>query len=164
MSIRSRHEHQAILRDVARRQGDAFEYLYDFGDSWEHLIRLEKIQPTDPDRKAFAKCPGGARAAPAEDCGGVPGVLLEEPGTNGQPTAGFLITLPAVLTVRSTATLGRRAGCRRWQYSAFPRLSGYSNNSDQHYLQRESGGLFVGPSSDPLVGSSSRLSAHEVLV
>ena len=72
-------ENQAILRDVARHKGDAFEYLYDFGDSWEHIVRVEKIQPADPDRKAFAECTGGARACPPEDCGGVPGYedLLE---------------------------------------------------------------------------------------
>jgi len=72
-------ENQAILMEVARHKGAVFEYMYDFGDSWEHILRVEKIQAPAPARTAFAECIGGARACPPEDCGGVPGYedLLE---------------------------------------------------------------------------------------
>jgi hypothetical protein len=72
-------ENQAVLTQVAPHKGDAFLYEYDFGDSWEHVIRVEKIQAPDPSWTAFAECIDGARACPPEDCGGVPGYedLLE---------------------------------------------------------------------------------------
>ena len=63
-------ENQALLMNVAPRKGDMLWYEYDFGDSWGHGIRVEKIQPADPAWKVFAECIGGARACPPEDCGG----------------------------------------------------------------------------------------------
>ncbi len=50
----------------------SFQYVYDFGDGWEHSIKVEKILPPDPDLKA-PLCIGGANACPPEDCGGPPG-------------------------------------------------------------------------------------------
>ena len=53
-------------------------YVYDFGDSWEHKIQLEKILPRDKDIK-YPICIKGKRACPPEDCGGIWGYaeLLE---------------------------------------------------------------------------------------
>ena len=45
-------------------------YEYDFGDSWEHNIILEKIVFRAEGEK-YPKCIGGKRACPPEDCGGV---------------------------------------------------------------------------------------------
>jgi hypothetical protein len=47
-------------------------YVYDFGDSWDHEIRLEKILPKDSTRK-YPLCIAGEFACPPEDCGGIPG-------------------------------------------------------------------------------------------
>jgi hypothetical protein len=76
---RTLDENETVLREVAPHKGDVFEYMYDFGDSWEHIIRVEKIQAPDPSWTVFAECLGGARACPPENCGGVPGYedLLE---------------------------------------------------------------------------------------
>jgi len=47
-------------------------YEYDFGDSWEHLVKLEKRLPGgDPD--GVPQCLGGENAAPRDDMGGIPG-------------------------------------------------------------------------------------------
>jgi hypothetical protein len=72
-------ENQVTLRQVAPHQKDAFLYEYDFGDSWQHAIRVEKILAQNRPATAFAECTGGARACPPEDCGGVFGYeeLLE---------------------------------------------------------------------------------------
>jgi Plasmid pRiA4b ORF-3-like protein len=54
------------------------EYDYDFGDSWEHDLVVEK--PKEPlVLGAIATCSAGRRACPPEDCGGVWGYanLLE---------------------------------------------------------------------------------------
>ncbi len=50
----------------------AAHYTYDFGDSWEHTIKLEKIVPRVEDTE-YPICLEGKRACPPEDCGGVPG-------------------------------------------------------------------------------------------
>jgi hypothetical protein len=44
-------------------------YLYDFGDDWEHTVKLTRTVEQDAWRVLLA----GRRSAPPEDCGGVPG-------------------------------------------------------------------------------------------
>lgn len=44
-------------------------YVYDFGDSWEHTIQLEKIIPRE--NITYPVCIDGKRACPPEDCGGI---------------------------------------------------------------------------------------------
>lgn len=58
--------------------GGTFVYEYDFGDSWEHAIKVEKILPALPDVR-IPLCLAGNRACPPEDCGGAWGYehLLE---------------------------------------------------------------------------------------
>ena len=48
------------------------EYLYDFGDYWEHTILLEKILPKEPDR-TYPCCIAGKNNSPPDDVGSVPG-------------------------------------------------------------------------------------------
>jgi len=59
-------------------EGDKIMYDYDFGDGWEHEIRLERILHPDTPLK-FPVCIKGKRNCPPEDCGGVWGYddLLE---------------------------------------------------------------------------------------
>ncbi len=47
-----------------------FIYLYDFGDSWEHEIVIEKQFESTEDW-AHPRCIAGENACPPEDCGGV---------------------------------------------------------------------------------------------
>lgn len=49
-------------------------YIYDFGDNWEHTIKLEKILPRD-EKVEYPICLEGERACPPEDCGGVWGYV-----------------------------------------------------------------------------------------
>jgi hypothetical protein len=44
-------------------------YIYDYGDNWEHTIKLEKILDPVPGEK-YPICLDGARSAPPDDCGG----------------------------------------------------------------------------------------------
>jgi len=48
-----------------------FGYEYDFGDGWEHDIRVEQLMPSVG--AATPQLLAGARACPPEDCGGAPG-------------------------------------------------------------------------------------------
>ncbi len=58
------------LSDLLKKEKDSILYEYDFGDSWEHKIVLEKILPVDADVE-IPCCIKGRRACPPEDCGGV---------------------------------------------------------------------------------------------
>ncbi|MCX6930168.1 MAG: plasmid pRiA4b ORF-3 family protein [Verrucomicrobia bacterium] len=64
-------ERETILMDLALRKGTVLGYEYDFGDSWEHEIKVEKVLPRAPEGTAKAICLAAARACPPEDCGGV---------------------------------------------------------------------------------------------
>lgn len=69
---------QTKLSDYCQTVGQKLEYLYDFGDSWQHDILLEGILLAQTKDK-YPKCIDGAGACPPEDCGGIPGYrhLLE---------------------------------------------------------------------------------------
>ena len=58
------------LSGVISDEKDKFIYEYDFGDSWEHVILVEKILPPDPNI-SYPICLKGKRACPPEDCGGI---------------------------------------------------------------------------------------------
>lgn len=49
-------------------------YMYDFGDSWEHSVVLEKILQRETGI-SYPVCIDGKRACPPEDCGGIGGYL-----------------------------------------------------------------------------------------
>ena len=51
-----------------------FRYLYDYGDAWDHRIKVEKILSADPTLHS-PFCVDGANACPPEDVGGCPGYL-----------------------------------------------------------------------------------------
>jgi hypothetical protein len=53
-------------------------YTYDFGDSWEHAIVVERVLPPEPG-VPYPVCIDGKLQGPPDDCGGVPGYynLLE---------------------------------------------------------------------------------------
>lgn len=50
-----------------------FKYIYDFGDHWEHRIKVERVLPGDPELSDRVMLLKGANAAPPEDVGGAPG-------------------------------------------------------------------------------------------
>ena len=58
------------ISDYFSLENKKSDYLYDFGDSWEHVITLEKILPHDRSI-SYPKCVKGKRACPPEDCGGI---------------------------------------------------------------------------------------------
>lgn len=62
-------ERSVVLAEVLAA-GQRFEYLYDFGDSWCHLIEVERTRllPEGPAGHGFVEA--GSRACPPEDCGG----------------------------------------------------------------------------------------------
>lgn len=71
-------ESKYMLSQLLQDEKDSLTYEYDFGDSWEHKILLEKILPYDSNT-LLPVCIKGKRACPPEDCGGIWGYeeLLE---------------------------------------------------------------------------------------
>jgi hypothetical protein len=59
----------AELADLVSAPGEHVSYTYDFGDDWEHDIKLEKVLAPDP-AVAIPVCLTGKGACPPEDCGG----------------------------------------------------------------------------------------------
>ncbi len=60
------------VRPLLESQDITVNYLYDFGDYWEHKITLEKVIPRNKTSQ-YPRCIKGKRACPPEDCGGPPG-------------------------------------------------------------------------------------------
>ncbi|HEY5038211.1 MAG TPA: plasmid pRiA4b ORF-3 family protein [bacterium] len=81
------------LSRVLFKPGDHLDYLYDFGDAWEHDIVLEEILSAEPLRQ-YPLCLAGARACPPEDCGSTTGYenLVEAMKNPNHPDREDLIT------------------------------------------------------------------------
>jgi tetratricopeptide (TPR) repeat protein len=63
-------ERKIRLSEIAAGEKARFTYEYDFGDSWEHAILVEKVLPPEKGAR-YPACVGGRRACPPEDVGGV---------------------------------------------------------------------------------------------
>ena len=70
MDMEEKPSQKFRLNQLGLRRGDAFGYVYDYGDNWEHGIEVEEILP-DEERIHHAVCIAGERACPPEDCGGL---------------------------------------------------------------------------------------------
>lgn len=58
------------IDETLQEPGDELHYVYDFGDYWNMVIRLEEILPHD-DGIGNVRVVAGERAAPPEDSGGI---------------------------------------------------------------------------------------------
>ena len=58
------------LDQVIKKEKERFVYEYDFGDSWEHGLEVEKILPRDKN-VVYPRCLAGRQACPPDDCGGI---------------------------------------------------------------------------------------------
>ncbi|NPC41034.1 plasmid pRiA4b ORF-3 family protein [Nocardioides sp. zg-1230] len=61
-------ERDVRLDEVLADVGDAVGYLYDFGDAWDHDLRLEAVRDVEPAQAV--RVVDGAAACPLEDAGG----------------------------------------------------------------------------------------------
>ena len=63
-------EEDATLAEALPSGRDWLVYTYDFGDTWEHRVKLERSVPADAGTP-LAHLVDGERAAPPEDFGGI---------------------------------------------------------------------------------------------
>ncbi|MCZ7607577.1 MAG: plasmid pRiA4b ORF-3 family protein [Planctomycetota bacterium] len=68
---RGRNAAKVKLPEVLAEKGDMCVYVYDYGDNWEHEVKVVAVHELDEvfKRRLLA----GARAFPLEDCGSIPG-------------------------------------------------------------------------------------------
>jgi hypothetical protein len=55
-----------ILEDIGTK---TLKYLYDFGDGWEHTIKIERLMPHEPGMR-YPRLTEVSGRCPPEDCGG----------------------------------------------------------------------------------------------
>ena len=67
-----RSEKGVRLAALIERGVERFGYTYDFGDDWRHRIAVEAVRLADPAAE-YPRFVTGARRAPPEDVGGLPG-------------------------------------------------------------------------------------------
>lgn len=60
---------QGVIEDTGAK---TIHYLYDFGDSWDHAIRIERVTDAEPGR-LYPRLVGLQGRCPPEDVGGPPG-------------------------------------------------------------------------------------------
>lgn len=60
----------AVLGDSVNE----FSYLYDFGDHWQHTVKVEKLLKPN-EINTWPTCLGGQNACPPEDVGGIGGYM-----------------------------------------------------------------------------------------
>lgn len=71
--MRKNGQYEYSLRDLLSRKGNSIKWEYDFGDSWEHTVTLEKRRKKRADEEYKVRLLKAKGACPPEDCGGVPG-------------------------------------------------------------------------------------------
>jgi hypothetical protein len=62
-------ERKVKLSQVVARGFKKFNYVYDFGDNWDHVVEVEKTLDAEKGAR-YPRCVAGKRACPPEDCGG----------------------------------------------------------------------------------------------
>lgn len=74
------------LDSLGLEEKSKFEYVYDFGDYWEHSVLVEAIRSPEED-EVLPRCVTGRRSFPPEDSGGMWGYadLLEALADSNHP-------------------------------------------------------------------------------
>ncbi|TFD50136.1 plasmid pRiA4b ORF-3 family protein [Cryobacterium sp. Hh11] len=66
-------ESELRLDQLLAKKNDWLHYTYDFGDDWDHTIKLEDFLPQQALTDAAVRCVDGRRRGPVEDVGGIYG-------------------------------------------------------------------------------------------
>lgn len=71
--VRIRHYNQEdfSIDQILEEKGRSFTFDYDFGDGWEHEVRLSSVSEYADGEPRKIRFASGKRACPPEDCGGL---------------------------------------------------------------------------------------------
>jgi Plasmid pRiA4b ORF-3-like protein len=92
-------------------------YEYDFGDLWQHQVRIEKRLEIEASR-SYPVCVGGQWAGPPEDCGG-PQAFLERRAAAPWRVRELLDDLLEDIKAGDTEALKRHHWMNRIRFSLF---------------------------------------------
>ena len=70
-----RRSDEALVGHVLTSEQKQIVYEYDLGDSWHHLVKVEKRTPGG-DENHVPVCLAGENAGPVDDMGGIPGYYM----------------------------------------------------------------------------------------
>lgn len=68
-----RDERRVRLSAIAKLKHPEFYYVYDFGDEWQHLVKVTNFDCKTVLPKRQITCLAGTGSCPPEDCGGTVG-------------------------------------------------------------------------------------------
>ncbi len=60
------------LRDLLTQPSTMIDYIYDFGDYWQHRLTITNVRAGDANL-SYPRYIDGEQNGPPEDCGGLPG-------------------------------------------------------------------------------------------
>jgi hypothetical protein len=66
-------ERRVILHSALGPDSRCFDYIYDFGDNWHHVVLLEDDHAGQSSEPMRLRCLAGENACPPEDMGGTHG-------------------------------------------------------------------------------------------
>jgi hypothetical protein len=66
-------ERRVILSEAIGRESRCFDYIYDFGDNWHHVVIVEDPYAGHSEQGLKIRCLDGENACPPEDVGGAGG-------------------------------------------------------------------------------------------
>ena len=69
--IENYNQEDFALGEILCEKGDTMVWEYDFGDSWEHDVRLSSVEEYAEGEARKIEFVSGKRACPPEDCGGI---------------------------------------------------------------------------------------------
>ncbi len=68
-----KNERRSKLSSIAKPKTPHFEYIYDYGDSWMHFVKVIDFNCNEIPPKRLFFCTEATGACPPEDVGGTPG-------------------------------------------------------------------------------------------
>jgi hypothetical protein len=68
--LRQVDERRVVLQKALGHESRCFDYIYDFGDNWHHIVVVEDPYASRSGRAAGIQCTAGENACPPEDVGG----------------------------------------------------------------------------------------------
>ncbi len=85
-----RNELNTTISKIAPAEKDNFMYMYDFGDSWDHVIQVEKILPEHKDFALPAACIGGKGPVLLRTAAGYPVTMIFVKSCRDRTTTGMM--------------------------------------------------------------------------
>lgn len=114
---------EVILSEVIHSRS-RFLYVYDFGNDWRHIVKVEKLAEIE-DPTALATIIGGTGNCPPEDIGGVWGyrrlLELQQQGARNSDDADFLDMLPEGFDPEEFDLEAAQNRLKKFLTPAFPR-------------------------------------------